>query len=101
MPKKRNYKKLRFGVTAMTLVVSGLVYAGLASTLPEKENSGTPVVIGITRQAARVLPSESAADLTVMSTTGAGNEIDTIGRPIEQVRRVVVIPNPKARTRAS
>jgi hypothetical protein len=85
----------------MTLVVSGLVYAGLASTLPEKENNAALVSIGITRQLAKVLPSESAADLTVISTTGAGNEIDTIERPVEQVRRVVVIPNPKARTRAS
>jgi hypothetical protein len=85
----------------MTLLVSGLVYAGLASTLPEKENNGTPVGIGVTRQVARVMPSESAADLTVMSTTGAGIEIDATGRPMEQIRRVVVIPSPKARTRAS
>jgi hypothetical protein len=101
LPKKRDYKNLRIGVTAMTLVASGLIYLGLASTGPEKENEPTPLVHGVTRPVVRGLPSGLTLNPVAASTSVSINEITESGQPIEQARRVVVIPRPKARTRAS
>ncbi|MDP6452196.1 MAG: hypothetical protein QF898_02715, partial [SAR202 cluster bacterium] len=97
MPKKRDYKNLRIRVTAMTLVASGLIYLGLASASAEKENEISPVLPGITRPVVRALPSGWTSNPVAVSTNASSAEIIES----EQARRVVVIPRPKARTRAS
>lgn len=102
MAERKSYGKLRMAVGAAAAAVFGLTYFGIATgdRAAQGDGQAAPMSIPIANEVALpqapAQPSPSSVTRQPQSPGGAMTQ-----QPQPRVKRVVVVPKPRARTRAS